>query len=137
LLYAMKSSTTDEAAPGTEEKICIVRWEAGENIEGKAIYSNRYGSREDGTFIEHKPVGVMIVRHGLLNYLNPFHWPFPLYPRICQRSVTSDIWSDKGQDRWSYRDKCGIGKDNWGQHGMPQDRLQPDTGNPITSELHP
>jgi hypothetical protein len=25
LLYAMKSSTTDEAAPGTEEKICIVR----------------------------------------------------------------------------------------------------------------
>jgi hypothetical protein len=39
------------------------------------LNSDRDRGREDGAFIESEPVGVMVIRHGLLNYPNPLQ-PF-------------------------------------------------------------
>jgi hypothetical protein len=40
------------------------------SIECKVTHSNVGRSREDGTFIKCKPVGVMEIGHDLLNYPN-------------------------------------------------------------------
>jgi hypothetical protein len=73
LLDAMKSSMADEAMPGTEEQICVIRRETRESIEHKTVDSNIDGIGEDRTLIEQNPVGVMVVGHGLLNYSDVFH----------------------------------------------------------------
>jgi hypothetical protein len=71
LLDAMESSAAYKASTHTEEQIGVVQGESRQSIKSEVVNSNQYWSREDGALIESKPVGVMVVRYGLLNYPNP------------------------------------------------------------------
>jgi hypothetical protein len=71
----MKSSAAHKAMTRTEEEISVIRRKSGEGIEGETVNSNGDGSREHGTFIESKPVGMVVIGHWTLNYPGPIH-PF-------------------------------------------------------------
>jgi hypothetical protein len=38
--------------------------------QSKTVYCGRHGGRKDGTLVDGEPVGMMKVRHDLLNYPN-------------------------------------------------------------------
>jgi hypothetical protein len=123
LLYMMNGIATRETMTTAKEQVCIIGRKMGQSVKGETVDSDRDWSRKGGTMIQGVPMSVMIIRHDLLITPTPLRQPFPLYHWISQGRVTSDIVSDKGQDEWRSRDKHGIGKDDWGRHGTPWDRL--------------
>jgi hypothetical protein len=68
LLYTMNSITTYKTMASVEEQVSIVGRKIGQSIKGEAINGHRNRSREGRTFIEHKPVGVMMDGHIQLSY---------------------------------------------------------------------
>jgi hypothetical protein len=110
----MNGIATRETTTTAKEQVCIVGRKARQSVKSKTVYGYGDGSRKGGTTIKGVPMSVMIIRHDLLITPTPLRQPFPLYHRISQGCVTSDIVSDKGQDKWRSRDECGIGKDDWG-----------------------
>jgi hypothetical protein len=119
----MNGIATRETTTSAKEQVCIVRRKARQSVKSETVYGYGDGSQKGGTTIEVVPMRVMIIRHDLLITPTPLRQPFPLYHWISQGRVTSDIVSDKGQDKWRSRDEHGIGKDDWGRHGTPRDRL--------------
>jgi hypothetical protein len=63
----MKRMMANKAMTGDKEQISTMLRQLGQSIEGNAIYSHEDWSREMRTFIKLNPVGVVIVRHGILN----------------------------------------------------------------------
>jgi hypothetical protein len=61
LFYTMESSATDKMMTCTKEEIGVVRREVRESIKCMAIDGHGYGCGEHRTFVEGKPVGMMIV----------------------------------------------------------------------------
>jgi hypothetical protein len=130
LLDTMEGSMTHKKTTCTEEEISIVWRESRQCVKGMAIDSNRYGCRKDGTLMESEPVGVMVISH-LLNYPNPLPSSVSLYLQLSQRHITGRTSVDKKLT--GLKNQCGIDKDYWGRHGMPRDRLQPNTDDLIPS----
>jgi hypothetical protein len=61
LFCMVKSSATDKTMTSTEEEVGIVRREMRKSIEHMAINGHRNRSRKHRTFVEGKPVGMVIV----------------------------------------------------------------------------
>jgi hypothetical protein len=63
-----------------EEKVGIIRRKPGEGVTGETVNSNGDRSGEYGTFIESKPVGMVVGGHWRLNYLGSLYLSLLLYP---------------------------------------------------------
>jgi hypothetical protein len=68
----MRSVVADEAATCHEEQICVMLRHLGEGIESNAVHGHEDRGREMRVSIKLDPVGVVIIRHSILNY---FHAP--------------------------------------------------------------
>jgi hypothetical protein len=79
-------------------------------------------------------VGMVVIGHWKLNYLGSLHLPLPLYLWLSQGHITFGTSSDKGEDKWSWKDKRGISPHYWGRCGMPRDQFKPNPDNPFSTE---
>jgi hypothetical protein len=69
LLDTMKSGTTYKATTSAEEKISVVRRKMRECVEGETVYSNGDRIGEHRTLVESIPMGIVVIGHWRLNYL--------------------------------------------------------------------
>jgi hypothetical protein len=90
-LSTVKSEVTDEATTRTKEEVSILIGQTGQSVERETIHGHINRGREERSFIKVDPMDVVVIRHDLLNYPNTLQQPSPLYPRIGQRSITSEM----------------------------------------------
>jgi hypothetical protein len=81
----------DEATIGREEEICIGTGQAGEGVEGSAVYSHKDWRGEARLWEELDPMNIVVIGHASLNYPSPLH---SLAPFILERQLR----------KWCYRD---------------------------------
>jgi hypothetical protein len=81
----------DKATIGREEEISVGTVQAGESVEGSAVYSNKDWRGEARLREELDPMNIVVIGHNSLNYPSP---PHSLAPFILKRRLR----------KWRYRD---------------------------------
>jgi hypothetical protein len=104
-LSTMSSEVADEATTRTKEEVGILVGQTGQSVECETIHGHINGGREERSFIKADPMDIVVIGHDLLNYPNTLQKPSPLYPRISQRSITSEkkVRQRMGQKEWEGR----------------------------------
>jgi hypothetical protein len=94
---AMGGKMTDKTTTSDKEEVHIIVRQMRKGIKGITVNGHEDRSREVGIFIEFDPVGVMIIRHGTLNYLHTFH------PTLYMTSSVTDVSLSRSKDNGTNR----------------------------------